>query len=81
MLLGRQKLLLSLTNMAQKRSKARDHVTRAARSSQPQAEETVLVVQRSISSDGFVVYGSPIKPKHVSVEQIRAAVLALKNRN
>jgi len=35
-------------------------------------------VQRGVSSDGYVVYGSPAKPTHASMDRILRAVLAVK---
>lgn len=37
-----------------------------------------VTVRRGTASGGFVVYGSPAKPKRASVDQIFRAVLALK---
>lgn len=45
---------------------------------QVQRSEAVTVDQGT--SGGFVVYGSPIQPRHTSVDRIAAAVLALKTR-
>lgn len=41
-------------------------------------KEKAVTVQRGTASGGFVVYGSPAKPKHASVDEIFRAVRSLK---
>jgi hypothetical protein len=67
-----------LEHMASKPSKQPKLAARRKRNPSSQVESGTVFVERGITSDGYVVYGSPAQPKRASVEKIREAVLALK---
>nr|WP_180317436.1 hypothetical protein [Delftia acidovorans] len=48
------------------------------RSGDKQADPQIVTVPTGKSSGGYIVYGSPAKPKHTTVDRIFEAVLSLK---
>jgi hypothetical protein len=72
---------LHIEHMASKPSKQPKLPAGRKRNPSPQVKSGTVLVERGITSDGYVVYGSPAQPKRASVEKIREAVLALKAKD